>query len=394
MGPMDLHFDFRDIFRAPRLALSGKKIWIFMTGNLAGFVAYWVLTYLALALAGLPLGDMVEKYGLYPCLFGNSAPWFAWGIYFLGSAAWVVAILLSCTAVSRVTLKQLKGNDFFSGGDAWAYVHKHWHPVVFTSVTIALIIVFFLAFAALFGLICKIPYLGPFLYALPYPLYIIGSIFTVYTGIVLVISLEYASAIVGTYEEDTMGTVFQSYAITWSQPWRIIVYNIILWPLAYVAITLFSWFCHAGVGLMNLVFGFIMGESLNNIFSFSTSIVFPDTIVSCVTCCLSMVDLSYLLPNVSSMSASLSIVETLAGIILSLFLFLIALSVLSYGCSVIAVGRTLEFIIYKQKSDDDNLLERKDEDELEEEDDDFNFDDDDEDDGDEDTDIVTDDSEE
>ena len=141
MGPMDLHFDFRDIFRAPRLALSGKKIWIFMTGNLAGFVAYWVLTYLALALAGLPLGSMVEKYGLYPYLFGNSAPWFAWGIYFLGSAAWVVAILLSCTAVSRVTLKQLKGNDFFSGSDAWTYVHKHWHPVVFTSVTIALIIV-------------------------------------------------------------------------------------------------------------------------------------------------------------------------------------------------------------------------------------------------------------
>ena len=93
------------------------------------------------------------------------------------------------------------------------------------------------------------------------------------------------------------------------------------------------------------------------------------------------------------MSASLSSVETLAGIILSLFLFMMALSVLSYGCSVIAVGRTLEFIIYKQKSDDDNLLERKDEDELEEEDDDFNFDDD-EDDGDVDTDIVTDDSEE
>ena len=28
MGPMDLHFNFRDIFRAPRLALSGKKIWM------------------------------------------------------------------------------------------------------------------------------------------------------------------------------------------------------------------------------------------------------------------------------------------------------------------------------------------------------------------------------
>ena len=30
MGPLDLYFDVRDIFRAPRLALSGKKIWIFM----------------------------------------------------------------------------------------------------------------------------------------------------------------------------------------------------------------------------------------------------------------------------------------------------------------------------------------------------------------------------
>ena len=130
---------------------------------------------------------------------------------------------------------------------------------------------------------------------------------------------------------------------------------------------------------MNHVFGFIMGESLNNIFSFSTSIVFLDTIVTYITYYLSMVDLSYLLPNVITMSASLSGVESLSGIILSFFLFLMALSVLSYGCSVIAVGHTLEFIIYKQKSDDDNLLERKDEDELEEEDDDdFNFNDDEE----------------
>ena len=378
MGQMDLYFNIKDIFRAPRLALSGKKIWIFMIGNLAGFVSYWILTYFAFALAGMPVGDMIMKYGLYPYLFGNSAPWFSWCVYFFGCTLWVIAVLLSSTAVSRVTLKQLKGNDFFSGNDAWSYVHKHWHPVVFTSVAIVLIIVFFLAFAALFGLICKIPYLGPFLYTLPYPLYIIGSIFTVYTGIVFIISLNYAPAIVGTYEEDTMGTVFQSYAITWSQPWRIILYNIILWPLVYVSITLFSWFLHAGIGLMNLVFGFIMGESLNNIFSFSTSIVFPDTIVTYITSYLSMVDLSYLLPNVSSMSISLSGVESLSGIILSFFLFLMALSVLSYGCSVIAVGHTLEFIIYKQKSDDDNLLERKDEDELEDDDDDFNFNDDEE----------------
>ena len=49
MGPMNLYFDFRDIFRAPRLALSGKKIWIFIVGNLAGYIVYWVFTYLSSA---------------------------------------------------------------------------------------------------------------------------------------------------------------------------------------------------------------------------------------------------------------------------------------------------------------------------------------------------------
>ena len=33
MEPMKLYFDVRDIFRAPRLALSGKKIWIFLVAN-------------------------------------------------------------------------------------------------------------------------------------------------------------------------------------------------------------------------------------------------------------------------------------------------------------------------------------------------------------------------
>ena len=46
--------------------------------------------------------------------------------------------------MSRVTLKQLKGNDFFSASDAWSYVHRHWHAIVFSPVAITLIIVFFI----------------------------------------------------------------------------------------------------------------------------------------------------------------------------------------------------------------------------------------------------------
>ena len=59
---------------------------------------------------------------------------------------------------------------------------------------------------------------------------------------------------------------------------------------------------------------------------------------------------------------------------LSIVLFLILLSALSYRLSVLSVGETIMFVIFKKNSDDDNLLDRKDEDELEEENDDTNLD--------------------
>ena len=43
---INLNFDYRDIFKAPRIA-GGKNIWIFITGNLTGYVIYWIFTILS-----------------------------------------------------------------------------------------------------------------------------------------------------------------------------------------------------------------------------------------------------------------------------------------------------------------------------------------------------------
>ena len=402
---MNLYFDFRDIFKAPRLALSGKKIWIFIVGNLAGYTLYWIFTYLSLAMSGILLSDAVAKYGLYPCLFGNDASTLAWIIYVIGIEAWVIAIFMSCTAVARVTLKQLKGNDFFSANDAWQYVFKHWHPVVFAPISVALIILFFLFFAAIFALLGKIPFLGEFLFAILYLFYFFGSVFTVYTLFVLLVSSIYTPAIVGAYEEDTMGTVFQSYSITWNQPWRMILYHFILVPIALIGVNILAWFWKAGFQLINYVFGcdWFMGEKLDNVLGYASSLVYADwmsrmpaiaditpvteissTILSSIS---SLAQFIYIgltnlvellvagLPNLSyDPAGELSGTETISGIILSIAFFLILLSVLSYGLSILSVGETIMFVIFKKSSDDDNLLERKDEDELEEENDETNFD--------------------
>jgi len=388
MGPMKLNFDIRDIFRAPRLALSGKKIMIMVVGILAGYVSYWVLTAISFVLSGYSLSDMWANYGLYPCLHSLTItpPWYACVVYYFGITLFGIEILFACTAVSRVTYKQLKGDEFFSSSDAFKYVKKHWVAVIMGPVTIALIIAFFLTFSGIFALFGKIPYVGEFLFSIPYLFYFLGSLFTVYTLVVLLVSLHYTPAIVGASEEDTMGTVFQSYSITWSQPWRILLYNGVLVTILCIGIFLFKWFMTASFSLINYVFScdWFMGEKLNRMVSYAYENVYPEFIASlcnsvccissCVTNCCSSC-LSYIPFN---SGADLSGTETVSAVILGLFLFVIIASVFAYGLSIISVGETIMYVIFKKKSDDDNLLERKDEDEIDDDDDndDFNLDDD------------------
>ena len=385
MTPINLFFDFRDLARSPRLALSGKKIWIFIVGNLAGFLGYWLFSYLSIILSGISLNAALAKYGLYPCLFGNETAWYCWGIYFIGILIWFLAILLSSTAVSRVTLKQLKGNDFYSSRDAWSFVFKHWKAVIFSPITISLIILFFLLFSGFFAALSSIPYLGKFLFILPYIIYFFGALFTIYTFFVLGVSIIYSPYIVGVYEEDTMGTVFHSYSITIGQPWRIILYHLLLIPIIILSVEIFSWFWINSIGFINMIFGheLFMGEKLTNIVYHASKIVCPDwlyeTIFWIKNAVFNLFGFSYTIPNIFSNyiipePINLSSIDTLHGSILAIPYFIIGLSIISYGLAIFSVGQTLMFIIFKKISDNDNLLLRKDDDEIDDEiEDDFDF---------------------
>ena len=349
MDPVKLHFDYRDIFRAPRMALSGKKIWTYVVGNLIGYIGYFILTNIALLTAGTSLAQSWDMFGLYPMLIGFGIPWYSFLIY--GSAVLFALIMLtlSCSAVSRITYKQLKGNDFYSSGYAWAYIRKHWHPVVFTFLSIGLIIAFFILMALVFALLGKIPYIGELLFAIPYPLYFFGALFTVYSAVVLITAGIYIPVIVAAYEEDTMGTVFQSYVITWSQPWRVIAYHLILLPLFSLGSFIFYGFFQLSFEFVNHVFGYVMGGKLEKIVDAAVSAVCPPMFAY-------------------GSFGSLSATECVSSVILAFFFFLLMLAVIGYGLSILSVGETLMFIIFKNKSDGDNILERKDEEEIEEED--------------------------
>ena len=253
MVPINLHFNFKDILRSPRIALSGKKIWIFITGNLIGYLFYWFISYLSLSLSGYNLSNGINKFGLYPHIFNIEASFYSIFIYSFGIIIWVFLLFISSTAVSRVTLQELNGNHLFSISDAWIFSLKHWKTSIFTPITIIFIIITLLILGVFFTLLNSIPYAGSIIYFSLFPIIFIGSVFIIYTALVLINSLIYSPAIIASYEEDIMGTIFQSYSISWAQPWRVITYNIIILTLIIIGVEVFSWFCMSSYSLIYLI---------------------------------------------------------------------------------------------------------------------------------------------
>ena len=380
MEPMNLNFDFRDLFKSPRLALSGKKICIFIFANLLSYLIYFLLNYIALALSGYSFINIWNSQGLYPCLLVTGGPWYALVLFWTSILFWLYSILLASTAVSRITYKQLKGDEFYSINDSWNYIKEHWHPLIFTPLSLGSITFFFILISTLFALIGKIPFIGEIIFSIPYLLYLFGSIFTIYTGFVFFISFIYSPAIVGTIEEDTMGSVFNNYSITWGQPWRIVIYNIILIPLACFSVGIFKFVSFYGIKLINVVMGheILMGSKLNEIIGFAANIVWPQKLFTSIaenlstcsifcdnTCNLGMHISAFFDFFIPINPSDISSLESIAAIILAFFFIIISISFISYFLSILSVGETIMFIIFRKISGDDNILLHKDGEEFE-----------------------------
>ena len=80
------------------------------------------------------------------------------------------------------------------------------------------------------------------------------------------------------------------------------------------------------------------------------------------------------LPNFSieNYSGSLSAIETFSGLLLSIPLIFLTLSVFSYGLAILSVGETIIFIILKNIMDKENILLRNDEENIEDPSTDYN----------------------
>lgn len=363
-----LYFDIRDIFQAPRLALSGKKILIQCMGLVIGYVGYLVFTYIAFLTSGMSFSDLWESYGLFPWWGFTFTHWFSWLIFIIGCLFLVAAWLLASAAVGKVTYEQLKGDEFYSAKDSWKFLKKHAKTVLLTPFSLVVFSLLLVVGGIIMGLLGKIPYIGELGLGIFYavPLFMV-AFFVVYTLFIFVFSLLLTPSVVATSKEDVFETIVQLFSSMWSQPWRFFLYTTLAGVLAKLGTFVLGYFSLRSVQLLNWSCGIFMKDKLTDIVDGALSyLTIPSWFFDFFNNIFPGINFRFHLPEIG-FESFLIWSESIAAFLIGITFILIIFGVLSYGLATLSTGQTLTYIIIRQKKDEENLLERKTEEEEEEE---------------------------
>lgn len=362
------YFDVRDVFRAPRLALSAKKILLQFMGLLVGYLAYLVFTYLAFLSSGSSFSQTWDYHGLFPLSDFPFTEWYSWVIFIIGCLIALICWLLASTMVGKVTYEQLKGDDFYSSKEAFRFLKKHFGPAFLSPLSMLAFIAFLIICGIIVGLLGKIPYVGEIGIGIFYliPLFAV-ALCLAYVVFMFFVSLLLAPAIVATLKEDTFETIVQIFSTVWNQAWRYFVYTGLVGVMSKVGIFIFGYFSFRAVQFVHLTCGVLMKDKLADITEEALSyITIPRHLLDYFSNVFAGINFGFHLPEIGG-GIYLNWSGQIASFLIAISLIFIIFMVVSYGLAIISTGQTLTYIILRKKKDDENLLERKTETEEEQE---------------------------
>jgi hypothetical protein len=362
------YFDVRDVFRAPRLALSAKKILLQFVGLVAGYVGYLIFTYLAFRSSGLSCAEIWDYHGLFPLGDFPFVTWYSWAIFGIGVFWALICWMLASAMVGKVTYEQLKGDDFYSSKEALRFLKKHWGPAFLSPLSLLVFIAFLVICGIIIGLLGKIPYIGELGIGIFYliPLFAAGLCLA-YVIFVFFVSLLMGPAVVATLKEDTFETLVQIFSTLWNQAWRFFVYTGLIGVMSKVGMFVFGYFSFRAVQLVHASCGVFMSEKLADITEEALSyITIPEHILSYFSNIFAGIEFGFHLPAIGP-GIYLNWSGQIAAFLIGISLIVVIFMVFSYGLAIISSGQAITYIVLRKKKDDEDLLERKTETEEEEE---------------------------
>ncbi len=356
---LKLYFNFKDVFRAARLGLSPKKMWVMFCGLLLGFVVYGILGYLAHAAAGRPLADTWAMFGLVPLAWTDFNFW-AWLLWGLGALGFVLAMMLAATMTAKVTAEQLCGNEFYEIKEALKFLKETWKSVLGAPLVIILLAAFILICGVILGLWGRIPLIGHWTVSLlTVPIYFV-CLFLAFLAVALAVALWYVPVIVGSTKSDTFDSLFETFSAITSQPWRLAVYTGLLKMVTLAGYLVFAWFTMAALDIAYQVLAWAMGQKFVDISLSAVALYTPPLALNTMINLWQGSGLFWGMPPLAPCS-QLGWAGHISAFILGMSLNLVWLMVLSYAASAFVVGQTIIYGIIVMKRDERNIFERKEE---------------------------------
>ena len=354
----ELHFDFRDIFRVGRYGFSGKKIFLHFLGLVLAYLIYEILVYLSLLIAGgTAAKDFWDKYGFVPvCPVVNGGfetiTIVAMGI---GTLVLFVVFFWMSTMVSKITMQQLRGDHFFSMGESVGFVKKNWKVVYGTFIGLIVIFVLCALTPIIVGLLGKIPKVGNIIVMLasiltPFAFFL--GLLMAYLVVVFGVSLFFVPSVVAAANSDTFETVYQHFSIIWNQPWRIVVYEILLFGMKLICTAIWALFCLVGFVVAMLPVSLLIPTDIKMIMGQADKWLGG------------LIGRLAGLPYIEGVKVfdlaeptNLPIALKIASIFIMLSLLGIIGLIIAYLLSIASAGNTLIYTMLRRRVDGENLLE-------------------------------------
>ena len=362
----ELHFDFRDIFRAGRYGFNPKKISVHLFGLGLAYLIYEILVYASLFIASESgVKQFWDTYALLPVcpLVDYAFEDITIGAMWLGTFILFVLFFLASTMVSKITIEGLRGDHFFSITASWRFVREHWKAVFGTLLGLIAILVLLALIPICVGLLGKIPMVGSVVLMFasvltPFAFFL--GLLMAYLLVGLGVSLFFAPSVVGAADSDAFETAYQHLAMLWNQPWRVLIYEIFLVGVKAICIPIWGIFCLAGFALAMQPIYFLIPTDIQHIM-WQTDRWLGGSIEK-------LNALPYMehfgIFDIGSEAANLPITLNVAAIFMTLSLLFIVGLVIAYLFSIASAGNTLIYTILRRRVDGVNLLEVEEETEV------------------------------
>jgi len=180
----ELKFDFRDLFKAPRLGFSLDMMWTGFKTIILSYAIYCVFSYLALIVTPAVIADgfvkILRTYEFFPCVPIVQPPWYGWVIFVVGVILSLAVFLLGATQIAKMAYQRLKEDFFYGVSDSIDFVKKRWLSILIAPVVIFLIALAGVITLLVIGLLGLIPYVGELGFSLAAIFIFFGSLLLVY----------------------------------------------------------------------------------------------------------------------------------------------------------------------------------------------------------------------